>query len=81
MGRAAEDVGGGVGGPSARGAEGVRSSTYPLQKTVEGGRVAGTELGEDGTVAAGKEFLFLRHHGRGGEEDFVGGAGGDRPSV
>ena len=58
---------------------GVRSSTYPLQETVEGGGVAGTELGEDGAVAAGKEFLLHCHHGRGGEEDFVGGAGGDRP--
>ena len=61
-----------VGGPSARGAEGVRGSADPLQETVEGRAVAGAELGEDGTVAAGEEFLLLGHHGRGGKEDFVG---------
>ena len=68
-----------MGGPSARGAEGVRGSAHPLQETVEGRAVAGTELGEDGTVAAGEEFFLLSHHGRGGKEDFVWGSGGDRP--
>ena len=68
-----------MGGPSARGAEGVRGSADPLQETVEGRTVAGTELGEDGTVAAGEEFFLLSHHGRGGKEDFVWGSGGDRP--
>ena len=72
-------MGCGVGGPSARGAEGVRGSADPLQETVEGRAVAGAELGEDGTVAAGEEFLLLGHHGRGGKEDFVMGSGGDRP--
>ena len=76
---AGEDMGGGMGGPSARGAEGVRGSADPLQETVEGRAVAGAELGEDGTVAAGEEFLLLGHHGRGGKEDFVMGSGGDRP--
>ena len=60
-----------MGGPSARGAEGVRGSADPLQETVERRAVAGTELGEDGTVAAGEEFLLLGHHGRGGKKDFV----------
>ena len=58
-------MGRGVGGPSARGAEEVRHSTNPLQETVEGGGVAGTELGEDRTVVAGEEFLLFRHRGRG----------------
>ena len=49
-----EDMGGGMGSPSARGAEGVRGSAHPLQETVEGRAVAGTELGEDGSVAAGE---------------------------
>ena len=67
-----------MGSPTARGAEEVRGSADPLQETVEGRAVAGTELGEDGTVAAGEEFLLLGHHGRGGKEDFVWGSGGDR---
>ena len=56
-----------MGSPSARGAEGVRGSADPLQETVEGRAVAGAELGEDGTVAAGEEFFLLSHHGRGGQ--------------
>ena len=68
-----------MGSPSARGAEGVRGSADPLQEAVEGRTVAGTELREDGAVAAGEEFFLLGHHGRGGKEDFVGGSGGDRP--
>ena len=79
MGRAGEDVGGGVGGPSARGAEGVRGSADPLQEAVEGRAVAGAELGESGAVASGEEFLLLGHLGRGGEENFARGPGGDRP--
>ena len=38
----------GCGGPSVRGAEGVRRSTDLSQKAVEGGAVARTELGEGG---------------------------------
>ena len=38
-----------MGGLTARGAEGVRGSADPLQETVEGRTVAGTELGEDRT--------------------------------
>ena len=40
-----------MGGPSARGAKGVRGSAHSLQETVEGRAVAGTELGEDGTYS------------------------------
>ena len=68
-----------VGGPSARGAEGVRGSADPLQEAVEGRAVAGAELGENGSVASGEEFLLLGHLRRGGEENFAWGPGGDRP--
>ena len=78
---AGKDMGGGMGGLTARGAEGVRGSADPLQETVEGRAVAGTELGEDGTVTAGEESLLPGHHGRGGKEDLVRGSGGDRPRV
>ena len=61
-----------VGGPSARGAEGVRGSADPLQEAVEGRAVAGAELGENGSVASGEEFLLLGHLRRGVRRTLLG---------
>ena len=75
MGGAVEEVGGGVGGPSAGGAQVVRGSADPLQIGFEGRAEPRAELGECGSVGAGKGDLFVRDGRRGGLKDSIVGAG------
>ena len=73
MGGAVEEVGGGVGSPSAGGAKVVRGPANPLQVGIEGRTEPRTKLGEGGTVGAGEGSLFIRDgRGRGLEDSIVG---------
>ena len=73
MGGTVEEVGGGVGGPSARGAEVVRGPANPLQVGFEGRTEPRTKLGQGGTVGAGEGGLIVRDGwGRGLENPVMG---------
>ena len=72
MGGTVEEVGGGVGGPSAGGAQVVRGPANPLQVGFKGRTEPRTELGQSGTVGAGEGRLFVRYgRGRGLEDSIV----------
>ena len=77
MGGAVEEVGGGVGGPSAGGAQAVRGPANPLQICLEGRAEPQTQLGKGGAVGTGQSPLLLRHSGRLSEEDSVWRTGSD----
>ena len=73
MGGTVEKVGGGMGGPSAGGAQVVRGPADPLQVGFEGRTEPRTKLGQGGTVRAGEGRLFIRDgRGRGLEDSIVG---------
>ena len=55
MGGTVEKVGGGMGGPSAGGAQVVRGPANPLQVGVEGRREPGPQLGEGGSDGSGRD--------------------------
>ena len=72
-----EEVGCGVGCPSAGGAEPIRGPANPFQICLEGWAEPRTQLGEGGTIGTGESLLLLRHNGRLSEENSTRGAGGD----
>ena len=76
MGGTVEKVGGGMGGPSAGGAQVVRGPADPLQVGFEGRAEPRTKLGQGGTVRAGEGGLFVRDRRGRGLKNSVGRSGG-----
>ena len=72
---AVEKMGGGVGGPSAGGAQVVRGPADPLEVRFEGRTEPRAKLGQGGTVRAGEGSLFVRDGWGRGLEDPVMGSG------
>ena len=72
MGGTVEEVGSGVGGSIARGAEVVRGPANPLQVGFEGRTEPRTKLGQGGAIRTGEGSLLVRDgRGRGLEDSIV----------
>ena len=75
MGGTVKKMGGGVGGPSAGGAQVVRGPADPLEVRFEGRAEPRAKLRQGGTVRAGEGSLFVRDGWGRGLEDPVMGSG------